>query len=84
MIDRSHPIFFHSSDTSSLSLISEKLTRSDIYDFWSRAMHIFLSAKNKLGFIDETCAKENFEPSLHKVWERCNAFVFAWIMNSVS
>lgn len=47
-------------------------------------MYISLLGKNKLGFLDGTCVKVNFESSLYHVQEKCNAFVFAWIMNSVS
>lgn len=45
---------------------------------------IDLLARNRLGFINDTCKKEDLDQSLHHIWDRCNAYVFAWIMNVVS
>lgn len=84
MIDNNHPLFIHPSDTPSLSLISEKLTGSNGYVFWSRSKYISLLTKNKLGFIDGTCVKKNYEPILYQIWEICNVLIFGWIMNSAS
>lgn len=83
-INSNHPLFLYPSDTSGRSLISEKLTGSDSYAFCSHTLYIFLLAPNNLSFIYVNCVKENLEPSWHQIWERCNAFVFAWIMTSVS
>lgn len=47
-------------------------------------MYISLMAKNKLGFINGSCVKESYDPSLYQVWDRCDAVVFSWIMNSFS
>lgn len=47
-------------------------------------MLLALLAKNKLGFINGTCKKEDLGPFLHHLWDHYNAFVFAWTMNSVS
>lgn len=47
-------------------------------------MLIALRAKNKRGCIDGTCRRPTIEqPTLHQ-WERCNALMMCWIMNSVS
>lgn len=35
-------------------------------------MLVALIAKNKLGFINGTCRKENLDPSPHHLWDRCN------------
>ncbi|GAV71780.1 UBN2_3 domain-containing protein, partial [Cephalotus follicularis] len=44
---------------------------------------IALMAK-KLGFVDGSCRKPmKGSPMLHQ-WERCNAIVLSWIMNTVS
>ncbi|XP_070003138.1 uncharacterized protein [Nicotiana sylvestris] len=48
------------------------------------SMRIGLFTNNKIGFIDGTCKKENFEQNLHDQWERCNEFVLSWIMNVVT
>lgn len=46
-------------------------------------MRIAILGINKLGFIDGKCRKENFGPNLTDLWERSNAIVLSWIMNSV-
>lgn len=47
-------------------------------------MLISLQARNKLGFINGSCSRPALaHPNLHQ-WERCNAIVLSWIMNSVS
>ncbi|GJW77506.1 ribonuclease H-like domain-containing protein [Tanacetum coccineum] len=45
-----------------------------------------LHAKNKYGFVDNTCLRESYATSdvLTAQWDRCNAMVLTWIMNSVS
>ncbi|WMV14947.1 hypothetical protein MTR67_008332 [Solanum verrucosum] len=47
-------------------------------------MKIALLGKNKLGFIDGSCAKSSFTRVLLKRWKRCNSIVLSWIMNVVS
>lgn len=47
-------------------------------------MKIVLHGKNKLGFVLGTCRKNRYDTSLHELWDRCNAIVLAWIMNTVS
>ncbi|KAH0775122.1 hypothetical protein KY290_012259 [Solanum tuberosum] len=42
-----------------------------------------VSGRNKLGMADGSCKKEDF-PGLENNWERVNAIVLSWIMNSVS
>ncbi|GAV65656.1 UBN2_3 domain-containing protein, partial [Cephalotus follicularis] len=83
-IDFNDPLYLHPSDTPGINLVTEQLIGTENYGVWSRAMLIALTAKNKLGFIDGTCEKpDTTSPKLHQ-WERCNAFVLSWIMNTVS
>ncbi|XP_070043221.1 uncharacterized protein [Nicotiana tomentosiformis] len=45
-----------------------------------------LLVKNKIGFIDGSCARETYVADsfrLHQ-WERCNAIVQSWIMSSIA
>ncbi|XP_075103420.1 uncharacterized protein LOC142178005 [Nicotiana tabacum] len=45
-----------------------------------------LLVKNKIGFIDESCARETYVADsfrLHQ-WERCNAIVQSWIMSYIA
>ncbi|XP_075091837.1 uncharacterized protein LOC142171989 [Nicotiana tabacum] len=47
-------------------------------------MRIVILSRNKLGFIDDTCKKENYGINLVDLWECCNAIVLSWLMNCVS
>ncbi|XP_073296507.1 uncharacterized protein [Primulina huaijiensis] len=78
------PLFLHPSDTPGMTIVSEQLTGVENYGVWSRAMLIALRAKNKIALIDGTCKRPALgNVTLHQ-WERCNALVLSWIMNSVS
>ncbi|GKC35151.1 hypothetical protein Tco_1047535, partial [Tanacetum coccineum] len=50
------------------------------------AMKLALQARNKFSFVDGSCLKESYATSnvLSAQWDRCNAIVLTWIMNSVS
>ena len=82
--DSGSPLYIHPSDTPGSVLVSEQLTGTENYGIWSRAMTVSLRAKNKLGFVDGSCKKSEFNQSLHAQWERCNSLVLAWIFNTVS
>ena len=82
-IDQHHPLFLQPNDTPGSSLISIKLTGPENYALWSSSMRINLLGKSKLGFVDGRYPKEKFDASLHDLWEKCNAIVLSWIMNSV-
>ncbi|XP_031276784.1 uncharacterized protein LOC116135229 [Pistacia vera] len=41
-------------------------------------------AKKKLGFIDGRCTRDSVSKNLQPQWDRCNAIVLSWIMNSVT
>ncbi|XP_075092024.1 uncharacterized protein LOC107784793 [Nicotiana tabacum] len=94
LIDHNHPLYIHPSDTqgsvlTSIQLQGSVLTSiqlqgSENYSIWSRSMKIILHGKNKLGFVLGTCRKTRYDVSLHELWDRCNAIVLAWIMNTVS
>ncbi|XP_047267029.1 uncharacterized protein LOC124897740 [Capsicum annuum] len=47
-------------------------------------MKIALRAKRKLGFIEGTCKRSSFKGDLVEEWERINATILTWIMNTVS
>lgn len=80
----SHPLYLHPSDTQGGAIIQQVLVGSENYSIWSKAMQIALKGKQKLGFVEGTCRKEDQEPHLRDHWERCNAIVLSWILNSVS
>lgn len=41
-------------------------------------------AKNKLEFLDGDCRRKDFNESLHSQWDRCNAIVLSWLLNTVN
>ncbi|XP_071719288.1 uncharacterized protein [Rutidosis leptorrhynchoides] len=85
-LDFGDPLYLHASDTSGTSLISLKLKGTENYSVWSRALTLALSTKNKKGFIDGTCVRNDYadDEVLLNQWERCNAVVLRWILTSVS
>ncbi|XP_070672114.1 uncharacterized protein [Malus domestica] len=48
-----------------------------------RAMRIGLSAKNKIGLIDESITTPKPTEAKYATWKRCNDMVLLWIVNSV-
>lgn len=46
-------------------------------------MKIALTSKNKLGFVDGTFVRTARAPDLINAWDRCNAVVLSWLINSV-
>ncbi|XP_019231678.1 PREDICTED: uncharacterized protein LOC109212484 [Nicotiana attenuata] len=84
VMDHNYPLYLHSTDVSGISLISLQLTGAENYSLWSKYMRIALLGRNKLGFVDGSWKKENFREELWYQWERCNAIVQSWIINTVS
>ncbi|XP_073121269.1 uncharacterized protein [Henckelia pumila] len=78
------PLFIHPSDTPGMNLITDRLTGVENYGIWSRAMLIALRAKNKISLIDGTNKRPHAGAATVSQWERVNALVLSWIMNSVS
>ncbi|XP_060182790.1 uncharacterized protein LOC132612700 [Lycium barbarum] len=83
-IDHDHALYLHPFDTTGAPTVTIQLKGSENYSVWSRAIRIQLLGKNKLGFIDGTVKKEDFEADLEHNWDRCNAIVLGWIMSSVA
>lgn len=51
--------YLHPSDTTGIYLITMKLSGSDNYQTWIRAISDDLLVKNKLCFVDGTCVRES-------------------------
>ncbi|XP_070007358.1 uncharacterized protein [Nicotiana sylvestris] len=83
-LGHNHPLFLNSNDNSGVVLILLQLRGPKNYSLWSRAMRIAILGRNKLGFIDDTCKRENYSTNLVDLWERCNAIILSWLMNCVS
>ncbi|XP_075080287.1 uncharacterized protein LOC142165810 [Nicotiana tabacum] len=83
-LDYNHPLFLSPADVSGIQIISFQLTGIENYSIWNRSMSVALLGRNKLGMVDGICKKENFSITMGNHWERVNAIVLSWIMNSVS
>ncbi|XP_073290518.1 uncharacterized protein [Primulina huaijiensis] len=78
------PLYIHPSDTPGLNLVNDQLIGVENYGIWSRAMLIALRAKNKIALIDGSCCRPPVDSQTSLQWEKCNALVLSWIMNTVS
>lgn len=78
-LSHNHPLFLHSTHNSRVVLISVQFTGSNNY-----SACIAILGRNKIGFIEGTCKKEDYGTNLTDMWEICNAIVLSWIMNCVS
>ncbi|GJZ89261.1 putative RNA-directed DNA polymerase [Tanacetum coccineum] len=83
-LDVSNPLHLHSNDSAVLTVVSVKLKGTENYQVWANAMLLSLKGKNKIGFIDGTCRKSMTDDILAKQWDRVNAVVLGWILNSIS
>jgi len=82
-IDYNHPLYLHPSDAPGSLSIEIQLKGMENYMLWSRAMKLALLGRNKLGFIDGSVTRNIYEGDLQRRWDRCNAIVVSWLMNSV-
>lgn len=79
-----YPLYLQPSVALGNVIIQVRLTGTENYFAWSRAIKIALQAKHKLGFINGTCTKTQFNVDLGEEQERVNATILTWIMNMVS
>ncbi|GJQ90774.1 ribonuclease H-like domain-containing protein [Tanacetum coccineum] len=78
------PLYLHPNDTGSSPIVTVKLTGTKNYKVCSIAMTFSLRNHNKIGFIDGTCKKNDFDVALANQWDMCNSVVFTWILNSLT
>ncbi|GJS35501.1 ribonuclease H-like domain-containing protein [Tanacetum coccineum] len=83
-LDISDLLHLHPNDTTALTVGLIKLKGTGNYQVWSCAMLLDLEGKNKIGFIDRSCKRSNTYEVLGKQWDRVNAIVLGWILNSIS
>ncbi|GKA24762.1 ribonuclease H-like domain-containing protein [Tanacetum coccineum] len=83
-LDISDLLHLHPNDSTALTVVSIKLKGTENYQVWSCAMLLALEGKNKIGFIDGSCKRSNTDEVLGKQWDRVNAIVLGWILNSIS
>ncbi|KAH0679685.1 hypothetical protein KY284_020770 [Solanum tuberosum] len=79
-VDYNNPLFLSPADTSIVNLISFQLIGIENYVLWSRSIKLALLGRNKIGLVDGSCKNKNVRGQ----WERVNAFVLSWLLNSVS
>lgn len=83
MLDSSHPVYLHLSDSPRMVLVSS-IFYGKGYGGWRRGILIALSAKNKLGFISGSFPQPKISSDSFKPWTRCNDMVISWVLNSLS
>ncbi|GKC06178.1 ribonuclease H-like domain-containing protein [Tanacetum coccineum] len=74
-LDAGNPLYMQSNDNTGLAIVNVKLIGAENYKMWATAMKIALKGKNKIGFIDGTCVKQDSSVVLSQQWERRNAIV---------
>ncbi|GJV26692.1 ribonuclease H-like domain-containing protein [Tanacetum coccineum] len=83
-LDISNLLHLHPNDYDVLTVVSIKLKGTENYQVWSCAMLLALEGKNKIGFIDGSYRRSNTFEVLGKQWDKVNAVVLYWILNSIS
>ncbi|GKC23869.1 ribonuclease H-like domain-containing protein, partial [Tanacetum coccineum] len=83
-LDVSNPLHLHSNDSAALTIVTIKLKGTENYHVWSNAMLLALEGRNKTGFIDGSCRRSNVDEVLGRQWDRVNAVVLGWILNSIT
>ncbi|KAK4715970.1 hypothetical protein R3W88_014308 [Solanum pinnatisectum] len=83
-VDYSHPLFLSPVDISGVNLISFQLIGIEIYALWNRSIKLELLGRNKIGLVDGSCKQEGISAELRGQWERVNAIVLLWLLNSMS
>ncbi|XP_070047324.1 uncharacterized protein [Nicotiana tomentosiformis] len=83
VIDSSYPYYLYPSDSPGMIFVNS-LSDGKGYGGWHRAIVIALSAKNKLGFIDEIYSELDSSSTDFKQWNRCNDIVISWLLNFLS
>ncbi|XP_075087861.1 uncharacterized protein LOC142169839 [Nicotiana tabacum] len=83
IIDPSHPLYVHPSDSPNSQLVSVPFNGCS-FVLWRSNMLTSLSAKNKLGILDGRVPQPPPDSPYYLYWERCNDIVKVWIINYVS
>ena len=82
-IEPTDPLYSHPSYNQCLSLAAN-VFNGENFDNWKRSVIIALSEKHKLAFIDGSCTNAGSTSTLCTLWQRNNAMVFSWLLNSLS
>ncbi|GKD68802.1 ribonuclease H-like domain-containing protein [Tanacetum coccineum] len=71
-----NPLYLHANDSNETPLITFKLTGINNYKIWAVVVHLALHTKNKLGFIDRKCVRDENDVLLQEQWDRWNTITF--------
>nr|GEX55889.1 ribonuclease H-like domain-containing protein [Tanacetum cinerariifolium] len=83
-INVTNPLHLHHNDSTAWTVVSIKLKGNENYQVWSCAKLLALEGKNKNDFIDDSCRRSNTDEVLGRQWDRVNAVVLGWILNSMT
>ncbi|XP_074337342.1 uncharacterized protein LOC141674534 [Apium graveolens] len=83
VLDQDNPLYLQSSDNPGMKLVSDPFDGTG-FGNWKRSVTIALSARNKLGFVDETILRPATTDPSFKSWLRCNDMVISWLLGSLS
>ncbi|KAK4716644.1 hypothetical protein R3W88_014982 [Solanum pinnatisectum] len=76
-IDHNYPLYFSSSNVLGALSVGIQLAGMENYTLCSRALEITLLGRNKVGFIDGSILRTDFEGNLKKIWDCCNAIIIS-------
>ena len=82
VIEPTDPLYIHSSDNPGIPLVSNPWGKN--FDNWKRSIIIALFAKHKLALVDGKCPHPGSASHLLTLWERNNAMVLSWLLNSLN
>jgi len=82
-LEPTDPLYIHPSDNPGLPLVAN-LFNGEGFDNWKRSVIIALSAKHKIAFIDGTSECPSSTSPLYTFWQRNNAMVLSWLLNSLN
>ncbi|CAM8904486.1 unnamed protein product [Rhodiola kirilowii] len=78
------PLFVSHNENIGSSLVTAKLTDSDNYIPWRKAMSRTLGVKTKMEFVLGSVPRPVNDSLKLARWERCNNVILTWIKNTVS
>jgi len=82
-IEANDLLFIHPSDNPSLPLVENHFNGENC-DNWKRSAMIALSAKHKVAFMTGKCSCPDPCSPLLPFWQRNNAMVLSWLLNSLT
>jgi len=82
-LEPTDPLYIHPSDQPGQPLVSTPFNGEN-FDNWRRSVIIALSAKHKVALIDGSCECPAATAPTYIFWQRNNAMVLSWLLNSLN